>query len=496
MMEQAPILIVVVPLMCALMTPLIGWIRKELCYPWVILTLAVSAGCAFITLNTVIHNGVIHYYLGNWPPPWGIEYVIDHLNAMMVVLVSATAFLVAVYSKKSIEQELPDKVVYFYTVFLLQVTGFLGIVITGDVFNLYVFLEIASLAGYALIAIGEEGAPLASFRYIVLGTVGACFYLLAVGYLYIVTGSLNMADLAKILPDLYASKVVLVAFAFFMVGIALKMALFPLHVWLPDAYTKAPTTASALIAPLMTKVAIYVMLRIMFTVFQPYFSIEFMPITKILLWAGIIAIFGGAIMALAQTDFKRMLCYIIVAEVGYMVGGVGVANAVAIKGTVLHILNDVVMTLGLFTVAGIITYKMRHHNLDDFKGMFKKMPLTMAAFVTVALSIIGVPPTCGFFSKWYLLQGAVLAGQWMFVVALLFSSLINIVLFFRIFEIGYEFHTTHGTHDHGHEEMMAVEEAPLSMLMPTLVVAAIIIMIGLYNQPIISNLIQYAVPKI
>jgi len=494
--EQTPVLIVIIPLMAALVTPLLGWIRKDICYPWVILALFVSVMSSATVLNRVIHEGIIHYHMGNWLPPWGIEYVIDHLNAMMLVLVSGTAFLVAIYSRRSIEQELPEHTVYFYTLFLLQVTGFLGIVITGDVFNLYVFLEIASLAGYALIAIGEEGAPLASFRYVILGTVGACFYLLGVGYLYIVTGSLNMADLSGILPELYGSKVVLVAFAFFMVGLALKMALFPLHVWLPDAYTKAPSVASTLIAPLMTKVAVYVLLRLMFTVFRPYLSFELLPMSKILLIAGIVAIFGGAIMALAQVDFKRMLCYIVVAEVGYMVGGIGLANSVAIKGVVLHVMNDVVMTLGLFTVAGIITYKMRSHNLTDFKGLFRKMPLTMAAFVVVALSIIGVPPTCGFFSKWYLIEGSALAGNWVFIVALLFSSLVNIVLFFRIFEIGYYSFDSSESHEHTHSGDSGISEAPVSMLAPTLVVAAIILLIGLYNQPIITNIIQYAVPKL
>jgi multicomponent Na+:H+ antiporter subunit D len=281
-----------------------------------------------------------------------------------------------------------------------------------------------------------------------------------------------------------------------MVGLALKMALFPLHVWLPDAYTKAPSVASTLLAPLMTKVAIYVLLRLMFTVFRPYLSFELLPMSKILLIAGIVAIFAGAIMALAQVDFKRMLCYIIVAEVGYMVGGIGLANSVAIKGVVLHVMNDVVMTLGLFTVAGIITFKMKSHNLTDFKGLFKKMPLTMAAFVVVALSIIGVPPTCGFFSKWYLIHGSVIAGNWIFVVALLFSSLINIVLFFRIFEIGYYSFDSSESHGHEHDGGSVISEAPVSMLVPTLVVAAIILLIGLYNQPIIANIIQYAVPKL
>ena len=233
----------------------------------------------------------------------------------------------------------------------------------------------------------------------------------------------------------------------------------------------------------------------MFTVFRPYFSIELLPVTEIMLYAGIMAIFVGAVMALAQKDFKRMLCYIVIAEVGYMVGGVGIANAVAIKGAILHIMNDVVMTLGLFAVAGILTYKMKNHEIVAFKHIFKKMPFTMAAFLVVALSVIGVPPTCGFFSKWYLIQGSVMAGNWTFVVALLFSSLVNIVLFFRIIETGY-YDSDPAGGEHAHEENIVVSEAPLSMLIPTFIVAVAIILIGLYNQSILINIIQFAVPKL
>ncbi|UCF84040.1 MAG: monovalent cation/H+ antiporter subunit D family protein [Desulfobacteraceae bacterium] len=495
MTDQFPALIVVIPLIFALITPLLGWWKEKLCYPWVLLSLSLCVLCSVFVLGRVIQAGVIHYRLGNWLPPWGIEYVIDHFNALMLVIISVTALLVAVYSKKSLEQEIPGKIVYFYTIFLLQVVGFLGIVITGDMFNLYVFLEITSLTGYALIAVGEDGAPLASFRYIILGTVGACFYLLAVGYLYIATGSLNIADLARLLPSIYGSKVVLVAFAFFFVGIAIKMALFPLHVWLPDAYTKAPSATSALIAPLMTKVSVYVMIRIMFTVFKPSFAIDMLPVTEIMVWLGILAIFAGAVMALAQTDFKRMLCYIVVAEIGYMVGGTGLANSIAIKGVILHILNDAIMTLGLFAVAGILSYQLKGHKISDFKDLFRKMPFTMAALVVTGLSIIGVPPTCGFFSKWYLIQGAITAHCWTFVAALLFSSLINIVLFFRIFEIGYGFHESGEAHGHGHETAL-ISEVPMTMLIPTIITALCIILIGIYNQSIMTNIIRFAVPEL
>jgi len=495
MIAQIPMLIVVIPLIFAFLCPLIGLWRKGPCYYWTILALSLCALASIDTLFAVIHGGAIHYRLGGWPPPFGIEYVVDHLNAMMLVIVSVISLTVAIYSKRSVEQELPDKVVYFYTVFLLQVTGFLGIVITGDLFNLYVFLEVASLAGYALVAVGEDGAPLACFRYIVMGTIGACFYLLGIGYIYISTGSLNMADVYQILPQMYHSKVVLTAVAFLLAGLAVKMALFPVHVWLPDAYTKAPSAASALIAPLMTKISLYVMIRVLFSVFKPVLSIDLLPVTDIMVWAGVIAILGGAIMALAQTDLKRMLCYIVVAEVGYIVGGVGLANATAMKGAILHILNDAVMTVGLFTVAGIVVYKTGRHDLSDCRDLFKKMPFTMAAFVVVALAIIGVPPTCGFFSKWYLIHGAVIAQHWVFLGALLFSSLVSVILFFRVIEIGYAFRPSHGGHSGG-GHAAAIDEAPLSMLIPTIAIAIAIILIGLYNQTIISNIIAFAVPKL
>ena len=426
-------------------------------------------------------------------PPWGIEYVVDHLNAFALVIVSSVSLITVVYSKRSVEQELPDKIVYFYTIFLLQVTGFLGIVVTGDMFNLYVFLEIASLTGYALIAIGEEGAPLASLRYVIMGTIGASFYLLGVGYLYMVTGSLNMADLAKLLPPLYGSSVVLVAFTFLIVGIAIKMALFPLHGWLPDAYTKAPSSVSALLSPLMTKVAAYVMIRIMFTVFRPYFSIEVLPVTTILSWIAAVAILYGASMALAQTDLKRMLVYILLSEVGYLVLGVGLANRNGLTGTILHILNDACMMAALFMIVGAIIYRCGKREISQFRYLHRKMPFTMAAFVIVGLSVVGIPPTCGFFSKWYLILGAVDARQWVLAGVLVLSSLLNAILVFRVIEYAY-IEPRNGHDGGGASLVIAREEAPLSMLVPIIIVAVGVILLGPMSGKIISTIIQFAVP--
>lgn len=493
--SQSYILIVVIPLISAFLTLAIGSWRKSFCYPLVIIALSLSLFSSIVTLNTVVNKGTIHYYLGNWDPPWGIEYVVDHLSAFMAIIVSFISLVVTIYSKRSVEQELPEKIVYFYCTSLLLVAGLLGIVVTGDMFNLYVFLEIASLAAYALIAIGEEGAPLASFRYVIMGTIGACFYLLGVGYLYIVTGSLNMANLSQVLPDLYHSKVVLVAFAFFIIGVAIKIALFPLHTWLPDAYTRAPSTVSALIAPLMTKVGAYVMIRIMFTVFRPYFSIEVIPVTTILSWMGAIAMIMGSIFAIIQSDLKRMLAYSSIAQIGYIVLGVGLANRMGLTGGLLHILNHAFMKGCLFLVAGAIVYKMGMRDIYKFKDLYKKMPFTMAAFTIAAFSMIGIPPTCGFFSKLYLILGSIDAKQWVFVALLLMSSMLNVIYFINVVRHAYfEPPKPDYAHDGGAREAVVMDEVPLSMLIPILVMAAGIILLGIFNGKIISTVLQFAIP--
>jgi len=494
MSQHYPALIVVVPLLSALVISIAGWVNKRWCFPIAVAALSVAAYSSIGLLFRVLNEGVIVYKLGGWDPPMGIAYYVDHLNGLVLVVVSVVAFLNLIASKKSIDREFPDKMGPFYALYVLMVTGLLGIVVTGDAFNLYVLLEIAALTGYGLLAMGEDRAPLAALNYLYMGTIGASFYLLGVGYLYIVTGSLNMVDIARILPSLYQSKAVLGAFIICMVGVWLKMAFFPLHAWLPNAYTYAPSAASSLIAPLVTKVMIYVMIRLMLTVFTPEFSFNILALSDSIVWLAVIAIFMGAILALAErNNLKKMLTYIIVAEVGYMVGGAWLGNRIGMTGAILHIVNDALMTLCVFLVVSNIVYKMKGAGFEDLKGLFRKMPFTMGAFVIGALSMIGVPPTCGFFSKWYLISGAIQAGHYGFMVALLFSSLVNVVIFFRVFEICfYEPFSDHHGHDHPHEPM---DEAPLSMLIPLFITAVILILVGLYTGDIVNNIIEFAIPK-
>jgi multicomponent Na+:H+ antiporter subunit D len=493
-MSQLAVLPIIIPLLSAFVVLASGWVKKVLCFPVAVLALGLSTVFSFSLLIKVLAVGSVQYRMGGWHPPWGIVYQVDHLNGLVMTVVAVVAFLNVIASRKSVEKEFPDKIAPFYTLYVLFVTGMLGIVATGDAFNLYVLLEIGSITGYALIAMGGDRAPLASLNYVFMGTIGACFYLLGVGYLYIMTGSLNMADIASILPGLYHSRAIFIAFIICMVGIWVKMAFFPLHAWLPNAYTFAPSAVSSLVAPLMTKVMVYVMIRVVFSVFTPAFVFGALHLGHAVVWLAVIAVVMGSLLALSERrDFKRMLTYVVIAEVGYMVGGLWLGNRMAVTGAILHIVNDALMTLCVFLVVGNIIYRVNGTTFQDLQGLFRKMPYTMGALVVGALSLIGVPPTCGFFSKWYLISGAIEAQHYGFVAALLFSSLVNIVLFFRVFEVGY-FEPVTANPGHAHHAEVSMEEAPLSMLVPLLVVAAGLVIVGLYTDRIVSGIIQYAIP--
>lgn len=479
-MSQAghfPIIVVIVPLMTAILIPVLARFRRALAWHSAAASCGASLVISFFILFAVLREGRISYWLGGWEPPWGIEYAVDYLSGFMLVVVSFIAFMVALYSRRSVEMEIEaGRHVFFYAVYMLLVAGLLGIVITGDVFNMYVFIEISSLSGYALIASGRRREALtASYNYLILGTIGATFILLGIGHLYMATGSLNMADLSVRLPGLYHSRVVLTAFAFFSVGLSLKLALFPLHIWMPNAYATAPSAVGAVLAATSTKVGAYALFRVMFTVFDIGFDLEVVPYTKILLVLSCLAIVAGSVIAIAQTSIKRMLAYSSVGQIGYMVLGAALANETAMVGGLLHILNHALMKGALFLVAGAVLYRAGVEDISGLRGMGRRMPLTMAAFTIAALSMIGVPLTVGFVSKWYLAVGALDAGRWYIVPVILLSSLLTAVYFWRIIESVY---FGSAAADAPVVDENPVKEAPYGMLMPTLLMAGLCVFFG------------------
>lgn len=486
MPEQLPVLVPVSLLLSSFIVLLVGTLRRRLAFPVALAGIAVSLCAATLGLVRVLRYGPQYYHLGGWAPPLGIEYVLDHLSAFMLVLIMVIALLSAVYSRQPFLREFPGKIVPLYSLILLLLAGLTGIVVTGDLFNLYVFLEIASLAAYAVMAIGNDKAPVAVMRYVFVGTIAACFYLLGVGFIYFATGTLNMSDAARILPGVYGSRLIVAAAAFIVIGMALKMALFPLHTWLPDVYTYSPSGVIVFVAPLMTKVAAYVLIRMLLSVFMPGYLRDLIPVTSIIGWLAAAGIIAGSVMAIAQKDFRRMLAYSSVAQISYVALGIGLANPLGLIGAMLHIMNHAFMKGCLFQVSGIIRYRTGLWQIPKFGGLARRMPWTMGAFTVAAVSMIGIPPTAGFFSKWYLVLGSLDAQNWVFAGAIAVSSLLNAVYFFRVLEKVY-------IASPDEDAVAAAVEAPRGMLVPLLVTASGIIILGVINVLIVRNILEPAV---
>jgi multicomponent Na+:H+ antiporter subunit D len=453
-----PALQIVVPLLSAPLCVLFG--QRQLAYAIALIVCWVVFGISVMLLGQVLDGGVISYKLGGWAPPWGIEYRVDAVNAYVLLIVAAIGALVITYAKPSVAREVgAGRETYFYTSYLLCLTGLLGVTITGDAFNIFVFLEISSLSSYILISLGTDRRALtASFQYLIFGTIGATFFLIGVGLLYQATGTLNIADMANRVQTLGDSRTVQAAFAFMAVGLAVKAALFPLHSWLPNAYAYAPSVVTAFLAATATKVSIYVLIRTYFTIFGPEFSFEVMSLGPVLMTLAIAAMLIGSTIAIFQQDIKRSFAYSSVAQIGYMVLGIGFATVLGVTGGMLHMFNHALMKGALFLALGCVFYRTGAVTLESIQGLGKRMPWTMAAIVAGGLSLIGVPLTVGFTSKWYLLLAALQSGMWWIAIFILLSSLLAIIYVWRLVEAAYLSPSPEGAPS---------GEAPLIMLIPT-----------------------------
>lgn len=465
-----PILQIVVPLVSAPICVLLRGRKLVWTFSLVVswATLAMSA----LLLQRVLEIGSISYMLGGWSAPLGIEYRIDVVNAFVMLLVAAIGSVVLLYAPPSLAKEIPqDRHYLFYTAYLLCLTGLLGITITGDVFNVFVFLEISALSSYILISLGKDRRALtAAYRYLVMGTIGATFILIGIGMMYMMTGTLNMADLAIRLDSVGNNRTVLVAFAFLSVGMSLKLALFPLHLWLPDAYCYAPSVVTAFVAATATKVSIYVFLRFAFTIFGADFAFESMNLDTILMPLALIGIFVASTVAVFQDNIKRMLAYSSVAQISYMMLGISFVSVTGLTAGIVHMFNHALMKGGLFLVMGCIVLRVGSVNLEGLRGLGRSMPVTMAAFVLGGLSLIGVPLTVGFVSKWYLILAALEQGLWPIAALIPISSLIAVIYIWRVVEVVYFKEPVGST---------VVREAPLLMQIPIWILIGATLLLGI-----------------
>jgi multicomponent Na+:H+ antiporter subunit D len=434
--SQLPALQIVVPMLTA---PMVMLLRGGSLAWAAAAASSVMAFCIAIALTLGVRDaGVLSYAMGGWPAPFGIELRIDAFNALLLLITTGASSVALLSGRFSLAKDLPEgQQPLFYAAWMVALTGLSGIAVTGDAFNVFVFMEISSLAGYILVAAGPDRRALtATIKYLVMGTIGATFYLIGVGLVYMMTGTLNFADMAVRLAEVTDQTPILVAAGFITVGLALKAAVFPLHVWLPNAYHHAPHMVTAFMAACTTKVALYVLLRFDFVVFQGNLAGHMTQYAGFLAPLAILGILVGSAVAVVEGHLKRLLAYSSVAQIGYILLGASFGDLAGLSAAFTHMFNHALAKGGLFLVLAAFTLRTGGLGLRDVAGLAHRMPLTCAALLILGASLVGIPGTAGFISKWLLLSAAFQQGPlgMVAVVVVVLSSLAAVVYVWKIVE--------------------------------------------------------------
>lgn len=483
--SELPVLLFLAPFLGGLLCAAVGWAWRPLAPAIAVVAMSATAVLSVWANIAVYRAGELRAALGGWAPHRGIELVVDPLSAFVAAVIGVVGLAVVVGSVSPVRSELRRRGAYYYSLALLLIGGLVGMTVTHDLFNLFVHLEVASLSAYALTAAGGRGASRAALRYLLVGSMGASLYLLSVGFLYAATGMLNMSEVAAALPEANP-RLVLIAAVLAVVGLAIKMGLFPLHAWMPGAYSRAPLGGAALMAPLVTKVSAYAMVRLLFDVYQvhrldgPAFLLE------LLCWAGAAAVIAGAVLALFQNDLLRLLAYSSISQMGIVALGIGLANASSLTGGVLHIANDALMKGALFIVAAGLVMKHGIREVGDLPRLKGRAPWTSGAVLVTGLSLVGLPPMCGFFGKWYVLKGAVEDERWVLAGAVIVGSLATVAYVARLVDRMF--------FARDHVEPAEVRAPARSTLLVGALMAGGVIVFGLFAERVVTLIVTPALP--
>ncbi len=423
---------VIIPLAGAFVTVLVGkrWKRLPDLLGFVS-TLGLLA-LSLVSVALVRLSGVLVYSVGGWRPPVGIAMVLDGLASFMLVTVNVVACLVVVFSVDYMKRFTSKW--KFYTLFLLMLAGMNGVIVSGDLFNLFVFLEIASVASYALVAFGTGKQELeAAFKYAVMGTVASLFVLLGIVLLYSFTSTLNMADMALVLAAKGPSNIVLFVSVLFLMGFGLKAALVPFHAWLPDAHPSAPAPISAMLSGVLIKsLGVYALCRIFYNV------IGMTPqVSSLFLFLGALSMVIGVFLAIGQWDLKRLLAYHSISQIGYVVLGLGLATPLGILGGLFHLFNHSIFKSLLFLNSGSLEYATGTRDLRKMGGLMQKMPVTGTTTLVASMSIAGIPPFNGFWSKLIIIIAAVEAGRFGYAFWAVLASLLTLASFAKVMKYAF-----------------------------------------------------------
>jgi len=469
-------ILAMLPLVGGALTPLLFRHRPAAACFWAVSVASATTAVAIALLLRLLDAGEFSHAVGGWLPRYGIELQFDEVGAFAVPA-SLLVLLSLVFSRHYVARAIDSsRVSFYYALVLINVGGLNGFLVTGDLFNLFVFMEIFSVSAYALVATAREPiASLAALKYLLLGAVSSLLVLLSTGVIFAMTGTLNLDDAAAVL-DLSGPMPAGLALAGLVSGFAVKAALFPVHLWLPDAHAAAPAPVSALLSALVVKAGVVGVLR----TFELFAAAEglLQPALTLMVWLGAVGALGGALMAMVQRDIKLMLAYSTVANIGYIFIGLGLATASAVSGAMVHTVNHAVIKSALFLAAGAMIHRTGLRNIDDLRGLGRRMPVTAFGMAFTLIALSGVPPMAGFVGKWQIALGALQAGHPALVAVLVLAGVIVLAFGVRVINALY-------FRPPARVAAASATEAPASMWIPVLILSIAALLLGLTGTPML-----------
>ena len=480
-LDNIPALLVAIPLLASAVVSLLPSAR--IAWGFAFVTTLICLYMAFELVGIISSTQALSYAFGGWEPPWGIVFVLDSANVYLVLLVAFVSVIATLYAYTMLAREIAvEDLPKAYAVWLLAIASLFGLAMTGDAFNLFVFLEISALSSITLIALGagqDRRALLAAYNYLIIGAIGATFYVIGVGYLYAATGSLNLIDITDRLNELGTNQAAITGLAFMLAGIMVKAGVFPVHIWLPAAYSYAPSAVSSLLAAVATKVAIYYFARLLFGIFIDITQLVDFFLLYILMPVSVLAIFYGTIAAIYQSDFKRLFALSSIAQIGYITFAFSLNSHSGISAGFIHIINHALIKGALFMVVGIFALGIGSRaTMSSMQGVGRQMPITFAGFVLAGLALIGVPLTAGFISKLYLFKAIFETGNGFYVALIALSSVLSVLYLWKIFEVMWLKEPV---------QPLKIDKEPASAYLPVWLMVGVIMIFGVYSGEVISS---------
>ncbi len=466
-----PVLLIIVPLGLAFAIPLFGLISKKIIKFIPPIAFGFNLIVSLLLIPHALKSPII-VSIGGWLPPFCINLVVGPVGILFSTIIALAGLLVSIYAIDYIKEGAIEKYHILYTLLL---TGATGVVLTGDIFNLFVFFEILCISSYALVAYsGNKQGIESAAKYLIQGSVGSSLMLIAIALLYGLFGTLNMADIARNISSV-SSIELFVPLVLFITGLGVEAAIFPLNAWLPDAHSSAPAPVSAVLSGIAIEVGLYAVARIVFTLFGASSIFLFLSLL------GILTLIVGEMSAFAQNNIKRMLAYSSIGQIGLILFALGIGTSYGVAGGLFQIISHSLAKTLLFLAVGYMIYRAGSMEISDFEGVGRKMPLTSFAFTIGVFSLIGLPPFAGFSSKFLIIYAGLAKQEMIFTVLIalvLFCTVIEGAYFFKLIQVLY----------FGKSERGAVKEAPLLALLPMFALVAIIVFIGIYPNAVVNIL--------